>query len=150
METVITRCCCTWVVIANPRKYPPTDGFVDVSKAVCSRTSLLDFDLLSLSFMTINIVNLCINLSVYKPFCGDFRGQMRANMKEKWCQFFCMQDGGLPYLSALMNWLSCLITRRITHILNIQSTKPDKVDLGKSVLQFFNWCINQIGDIVFA
>lgn len=71
------------------------------------------------------------------------------NMKERWClcvqmSVFCMQEGGLLYLSALMNWLSCLITRRITHIFKIQSAKPGKAALGKSVLQVLNWWINQI------
>lgn len=61
-----------------------------------------------------------------------------------------MQEGGLPYLSALMNWLSCLITRRITHIFKIQSAKPGKVALGKSVLQFFNWCIHQIRENILG
>lgn len=150
METVITRCWCAWVVVSNSRKYPPTDGFGDVSWTVCSRAPSLDYDLLSLSFMTIDIVYLCIH---FLPFTNHFGAISEARWQftrrgddvcVNKCQFFCVRGGGLPYLSALMNWLSCLITMRITHIFRIQSAKPGKVALGKSVLQFFNWCINQM------
>lgn len=37
---------------------------------------LLEFDRLSWSIMTINIVGVRVNLSIYKSFCGNFRGWM--------------------------------------------------------------------------
>lgn len=86
METVITRCWCAWVVFSNPRKYSPTDGFGDVgATAFIPEFLLLEFDRLSFSIMTIDIVSLHINLSIYKSFCGTFRGWMTAALKGRRC-----------------------------------------------------------------
>lgn len=148
MKTVITRCRGAWVAISNLRIYPPTDVFGDASETV---EELLYWILISWVYhLWPSTLSICASIC---PFTNHFVVISQARWQLTWrgndvclnkCQFFCMQEGALPDLSAITNWLSCLITRSITHIFKIQSTKPGKVTLGKSVLQFFNWGINQI------
>lgn len=150
METVITRCWCAWVVVSNSRKISSNRWLW-----WCQLNRLFESFFAGLWSLEFIIYDHRHSLFVH-PFL-PFTNHFGAISEARWqftrrgddvcvnkCQFFCVRGGGPPYLSALMNWLSCLITMRITHIFRIQSAKPGKVALGKSVLQFFNWCINQM------
>lgn len=97
----------------------PRDGFGEVSTTVFIQKFPCWVLILSLSFMTINIVRLCINLSIYKSFCSDFRGWMTGNMKGGWC--LCVQMSGFlharrrPCLSVCINELAVMFDHQAYH-----------------------------------